>query len=155
MVSERRPGQGLRRPGLAQGAGVPLWSTDSLRSRAAALAESELPVLSWLDARKGRAYAAWYASDGALVHGPADLSPEAALAWGEGAPFLAVGEGALVWAGAVRRAGGHVAEGADHPATGTLALLGAEGLARGEGVDPATVSPLYLREPDARPPRID
>jgi len=140
--------------GLAQGAGVPLWSTDSLHPRAVSALGADLPVLSWLDARKGRAYAAWYGPDGTLLRAPADLPPGEVLE-GARAPFLSVGEGALVWGDAVRRAGGRVVERAGDPAVGVLARLGAEGLARGEGGEPSSVRPLYLRAPDARPPRLD
>ena len=41
---------------------------------------------------------------------------------------------------------------ADDPAVDGLARLGAEGLARGEGVDPAAIEPVYLRPPDAKKP---
>ncbi len=137
--------------GLAQGAALPLWATDSLHSRATAALGRDLPVLAWLDARKGRAYAVWYAADGRRLRHPADVQPQVALSWCS-APFLAVGEGTAVWRAELEAAGGRAIEDCDTPAVAQLAHLAAQGLARGEGADPVALCPLYLRAPDAEPP---
>ncbi len=138
--------------GLAMGLGVPLWGASSLDTRARRAASAGLPVLALLDARKQKVYAGWYPSVGAPVRGPADVLPEEALAWAT-APFVAVGEGALAWRAAVEAAGGRVAAAADDPAVDVLAEMGEEAFARGAGRDPVDVTPLYLRDADAKPPR--
>lgn len=141
--------------GLAMGLDRPLWTGGSLDSRAHAAAahgEAGEPLAVWLDARKCRVYAATY-QEGARVYGPADVDPAVALSWTrEGAPFLASGEGALVYAEAIVAHGGRVAPDADDPAVAALAALGARALARGEAVDPLAVRPDYLRDADAKRP---
>jgi tRNA A37 threonylcarbamoyladenosine modification protein TsaB len=104
-----------------------------------------------LDARKSRVYAAVYAADGSVVSEPVDRAPAEVL--GElSSPFVATGEGAIVYEELIRELGGRVVVDADHPAVDQLARLGARALERGEG-SRRGVSPLYLRKPDARPPR--
>ena len=127
-------------------------SLASLPPVAAAQVVGGQPVLSMLDARKGRVYAAWYDRDGGRVHGPADVGPDVAMSWAT-EPFVATGEGALVYAESVIAAGGTVAPHADDPAVRSLARRGAAGLAAGQGIDPVAVEPLYLRAPDAKRPR--
>jgi len=134
--------------GVAEGLGVPLWGRSSLDSRAAR-AGRDGEVLAMLDARKGRVYAALY-RDGRLVEGPGDVAPEVALSWPSGS-FVATGEGAVVYADRIE--GGSLTDDPEHPAVGVLASLAAVGLRNGEGADPATVVPVYLRAPDAKPPR--
>lgn len=136
--------------GVAQGLRVPIWSTSSLEARAAG-ERSEVPTLVLLDARKGRAYAALFGPDGALLRGPADVAPEIALAWIE-SPFLATGEGALVWEREVIAAGGVLSTGAESSGVRGLIRLAQAALAAGEGHSPEAVQPVYLREPDAVPP---
>jgi tRNA threonylcarbamoyladenosine biosynthesis protein TsaB len=137
--------------GLALALGVPLWSAGSLAPRAAAAAGT-LPVLALLDARKARVYAALVDVDGHVRHGPDDVPPEAALAWTDG-PFVATGEGALVYGAVVEAAGGRVHPRADDPAVDVLARLAAEALRAGEGRPATEIAPVYLRAPDARPPK--
>ncbi len=141
--------------GLAMGLGRPLWTGGSLDSRAAAAAVHALPdepVTAWLDARKGRVYAATWQGPH-RVHGPADVDPEVALGWlPVGRGFLATGEGALVFAAAIRARGGRLAPDAEDPAVVALAGLGAEHLSRGESGDPVAVRPDYLRDADAKRP---
>ncbi|MFT7521709.1 MAG: tRNA threonylcarbamoyladenosine biosynthesis protein TsaB [Kiritimatiellia bacterium] len=139
--------------GLAFALGVPMWGGSSLDSRASAVRSPEgLPVLSMLDARKQRVYAAAYGSDGLIFGGPGDVAPEVAVGWMRG-PFLAVGEGAIVYREVVQQAGGTVVDGADDPAVAELAEQCQRALIAGEGQDPITVRPEYLREADAKPPR--
>jgi tRNA threonylcarbamoyladenosine biosynthesis protein TsaB len=135
--------------GLAYGRGIGLWSEVSLRSRGLRVGG---PVLAVLDARKGRVYAALYSDTGALLRGPSDVAPEVAASWG--GPGLSVtGEGALVYRGVFEAAGLVVAPRAEDPSVGMLALLAVGAFERGEGGDPVKVEPLYVREPDAKPPK--
>jgi tRNA threonylcarbamoyladenosine biosynthesis protein TsaB len=133
--------------GLALALGAPVWPCDGLRTRAAGAGAGL--VLSVLDARKGRFYAARY-RDGAVVAAPADLTPEQALA-DLAPPFSAVGEGAIALEAAITARGGRVVAGADRSGVLALAALAQAAIAAGEGCDPALVRPLYLREPDAIP----
>ena len=50
-------------------------------------------------------------------------------------------------------AGGLLAPKADDPSVATLLAIGEQGLRNGEGVDASSVRPLYIRPPDAKPPR--
>ena len=120
----------------------------------AASAGGEGCVLSLLDAKKSRVYASRYdvhAIGEALVrtHGPADVEVELALSWCVG-PFLATGEGAMVYADVLRQGGGRLADRPGEPSVGVLARLGAAAMARGEGQDPWLVRPMYLRDADAK-----
>lgn len=137
--------------GVALAAGVPLWPGSSLVSRAVGAAANG-PVLTMLDARKSRVYAAVVGVDGEVLAGPSDLLPEAAVALTSGR-FEATGEGALVYREVVESAGGRVLDAAGDPGVGALARLGAAGLDAGQGIAPETVVPVYLRAPDARPPK--
>ena len=144
------------RVGLAMGLGVavaadcPVWVGSSLDSRAARVPGGGR-LLSALDARKGRLYAAWY-DDGVRIGPAVDHAPERVLEAVEG-PFRAVGEGALVVRAQIEVLGGTVVTEADHPAVDALARLGQSGLSRGEGQDPASVRPTYLRDADAKRPK--
>lgn len=134
--------------GIAHGAGCPVIAESSLRSRARRVGQDR--VLSVLDARKSRVYAMWTEDGGKTVaSGPADVSIEEALAWTSGT-FVATGEGALAYQEALTAAGVTIAPDSDSPAVDTLAWSAVESLARGEGVRPADVVPVYLRRPDAR-----
>jgi tRNA threonylcarbamoyladenosine biosynthesis protein TsaB len=134
--------------GLAMSVGCPLVPLSSLQTRQARGGEGAL--LTMLDARKRRVYALGRGADGEPCGGPGDVHPAEALAWMTG-PFRAVGEGAVVYESLVVEAGGTLVDEADHPAVDCLARLGAEALARGEGVAAETAVPVYLRPPDARP----
>jgi tRNA threonylcarbamoyladenosine biosynthesis protein TsaB len=136
--------------GLALASDRPLWPCMSLTTRAAR-ASTTGRVLAMLDARKSRVYAAWYEA-GVLQGAPTDVEPEWACTRFAG-PFLATGEGARVYAAAVEAAGGTLCSDAEDPGVDQLAILGASALERGEGVDAVHVRPLYVREPDATPPK--
>lgn len=138
--------------GLAQAVGCPVWGGCSLRARAQALIGAGRPVLSMLDARKSRVYAALYDSSGGVIRAPADVEPAQAIGW---APpgAIAVGEGAAVYGDQVVASGLELAEPIDDPGVGGLLRLCQAGLNRGEGVDATELRPVYLRAPDAVPPR--
>lgn len=138
--------------GLAVARGVPMWTTGSLDTRSARVAHTG-PVLSMLDARKGKLYAQ-LVDGGSVVQGPADLPPEAVWAWLDGcAPGQATGEGSVVHAEALAARGWSVVDDAAHPAVDTLATLAASAFAQGQGTDARTIQPRYLRAPDAKVPR--
>jgi tRNA threonylcarbamoyladenosine biosynthesis protein TsaB len=139
--------------GLAQALDRPVWAGCTLRARAHAALGAGRPVLSALDARKSRVYAALYAPDGRVLRAPADVAPEVAIGWaGPGA--LATGEGALIYREAFRAAGIEIALDADDPGVLGLLALARAGLSAGEGIGPLRVSPVYLRAPDAKPPAV-
>ncbi|MFT4622923.1 MAG: tRNA threonylcarbamoyladenosine biosynthesis protein TsaB [Myxococcota bacterium] len=136
--------------GLAFALGVPVWTADSLLHRRLT-ADSDGRVLVLLDARKSRVYAALYDGE-VLLEGPADVAPGAAGAWSSD-PFVATGEGAVVYAAVVEAAGGSVAARATDPGVGQLARGAWHAIAAGAGGAPESVSPVYIRAPDAKPPR--
>lgn len=132
--------------GLALACGVPLWQGNSLESRALRVGEGR--VLSMLDARKERVYAAAW-EDGQPLGEPGDVSPLEAVGRVR-APFIATGEGAVVYERVIHEAGGTVWPDAEHPAVDSLARLTAQAIGRGEGTTPLNVQPVYLRAPDAQ-----
>jgi tRNA threonylcarbamoyladenosine biosynthesis protein TsaB len=134
--------------GIAVSAGVPVWGEMSLTSRARRVGPGW--VLSMLDARKGRVYAALF-HDGELKFGPDDVHPEGAIAWAGTRDFVATGEGAIVYRDLVGKRRGVVAADADDPAVDWLARISADAIGSGAGMDAGEVRPLYLREPDAKP----
>jgi tRNA threonylcarbamoyladenosine biosynthesis protein TsaB len=138
--------------GIALAGGIPIVGLSSLGSRAAPLS-AQTRVLSMLDARKSRVYAQWFAH-GTPLDSPADISPEVLL---EAASpgFVATGEGAGCYRELVESAGGRVHDAWESPAVDALARMGESALARGEAVDPASLRPVYIRPPDARPPKFD
>jgi len=134
--------------GLATALDCPVVPVSTLLSRVTPWLH-EGTTLCALDARKGRLYAAvWRGQEQVLA--PGDLAPEVVLAELV-APFRAVGEGVLAYRELVEAAGGVVVDAADDPGVASLAALGASALEAGEGSDPVSVQPTYLRPPDAKP----
>lgn len=131
--------------GLAFSLGVGVVPVSSLRARAA-LAPAGGRVLALLDGRKGRAYAALYAPD--QVAEEHDIPPAEAVALAGGLPFVATGEGALVWRAEVEGAGGTVWPDADACPLQGLFALGAAGVP----VPPEAVTLHYIRPSDAQLP---
>lgn len=131
--------------GLAVALELPVVALSSLAVRAL-LAPGEARVLVALDAKKGRVYAGLFDTRGPLPRllGPeADLPPEALRG-----PGVAVGEGALVHAPLLERAGFRVLAGAEAlPLDRVGPMLEAADL-----LDPAAVAPRYLRAADAHQP---
>ncbi|MFK7929812.1 MAG: tRNA (adenosine(37)-N6)-threonylcarbamoyltransferase complex dimerization subunit type 1 TsaB [Myxococcota bacterium] len=134
--------------GVAMGANCLLWTGSSLASRAWSHLDKG-PVLSMLDARKSRVYAELF---GGGSHGAGDVPPEEAVAWSDG-PFVAVGEGAIVYRDRVIEAGGHVVDSADEPGMEGLLMLARVGFETGEAQAPELARPVYLRAPDAKIPK--
>lgn len=126
--------------GFAQGYGAPLFGFCSLQIRG----EHAGADAAWLDARKGRVYAArrdadWQGSD---------IDPDRVAG-----PGLHTGEGALVYRDRIEAAGGTVVADAEDPGLKTLALRTRQALQTGRNGDPLAIGPVYLREPDAVPPK--
>lgn len=117
-------------------------------SLAARLPTGSGPRLALLDARKDRVYALGARDDEGF--GPGDVAPDEALAWFGGAPFVAAGEGAVVYAAAVVAAGGAVAPDADAAPLDAVLDLGLAGLA--DARPASAVGATYLREADAKRP---
>lgn len=135
--------------GWSLAANLPLWGCSSLVSRGVRACTGKGPVLSLLDARKGRVYASLVDADGTEIRGPLDV--EIGEAIGDLGPgFICTGEGALVYAEAIQAAGGILANEADHAAVDVLSRLGASAIKAGRGQDPGHVFPEYVRQPDAK-----
>jgi len=134
--------------GVALARGAPVVAVSSLEARARAAGGGR--VLALLDARKGRAYAALFEGD-RRAGDELDVPPEAAIALGAGAPFVATGEGAALWRSLVEAAGGAVVDAPSASPAAAVALLGVARLA--EAVAPAAVRLNYIRPSDAVPPR--
>ncbi len=134
--------------GLALAIDRPLWGVSSLEARAARVPEA-VELLTMLDARKGRVYAAARTCSG--PRGPGDIPPEEALSWMT-SPFVATGEGAIVFRELVEAAGGQLSADPGHPGVDALARLAQQAIAAGLGAPAASVTPVYLRAPDAKPP---
>jgi tRNA threonylcarbamoyladenosine biosynthesis protein TsaB len=138
--------------GVSLAAGLPVFPCSSLKSRAARLFNSSDRVLSLLDARKGRVYAALYSNSGELVRAPGDVDPSVAAEWA-GAGVIATGEGALVYREVLEAAGLVIAPHAEAVGIESLARLAASALGSNLWVDPGEVSPVYMRPADAQKPR--
>ncbi len=139
------------RVGLAHGLGIgiangaQMWPGDGLACRARAVGGT-MSVLTLLDARRGRAYASAFSPDGTCTHAAADAPLSDALGWMV-APFVATGEGALLWKDDVERAGGCVAQNADDPAVHVLVADSFATISAGQGVPVSRMTPRYLRAP--------
>jgi tRNA threonylcarbamoyladenosine biosynthesis protein TsaB len=138
--------------GLAFGSQRPAVAVPTL----AALAEDSPPgggaVVAALDARRGEVYAAAFdpKTGGALAWLPEGVYRAAALAEALPIPCRVVGEGAAIAGEALRARGAGVSlhpECAPRPEA--VGRLGQVLLARGEGVDPASLVPRYLRRAEA------
>jgi tRNA threonylcarbamoyladenosine biosynthesis protein TsaB len=106
-------------------------------------------VLAAIDARRGEVFAAAWEDDAALLPAAA-VAPERLRA--PGAPFLAVGDGAVRFRAVLAGAGATVPAD-DSPAHRLSAVAICRLGAAGEPVDREGLLPDYLREPDAVPSR--
>ncbi|HVL96398.1 MAG TPA: tRNA (adenosine(37)-N6)-threonylcarbamoyltransferase complex dimerization subunit type 1 TsaB [Solirubrobacteraceae bacterium] len=139
---------------LGQARGIPLVAVGTLHALAEAAPAHHGPLLAVLDARRGEAFAAAFAPDGAVLHEPAALRPEAlgALAAGLGGAPAAVGDGAVRFRAELEAAGARVpADAAPEHRVSAAAIcrLGAAG----RTADRDSLLPDYRREPDATAPR--
>lgn len=134
--------------GVAVARGLNVVAISSLAARAALVDGPR--VWAALDARKSRVYAGLFeVREGVpLALGPeSDQPPSDAL---PDAPFVAVGEGALVYEALVLARGGQLSPDAGVAPAAAVARLGA--FHRACAVDPGEIALRYLRAPDARPP---
>ena len=140
---------------LAQAHGIDLAPVSSLEALALGAVEeaSGRPVLAAIDARRGEVFAAAWSDPGELSLEPAAYGIDALIeSLAPGGTPLAVGDGALRFAGAL------VAAGVDVPdASSPLHRISGEALCRlAVAAEPLTrdaVLPDYQRQPDAQPPR--
>jgi len=142
---------------LAQALDVPLVAVSSLRALALAAREAAggRAIFALVDARRGEVFAAAWNGGGEPILAPGAYGPEvltAALTGASGLP-LAVGDGALRFAAELRAAG------AELPSDGSpLHRIGGAALCElgraGQIVAREELLPDYLREPDAKPPRL-
>lgn len=138
--------------GLALGADRPCLGMSALDVLAARIAGTAPASVALMDAYRGEVYGAVYDGEGRSVGRASVERPEVLIAR---TPAVA----AFVGDGAQRHRELIVSlrPGALFPPrslflAGTLGRLAAPRLARGEGVKPAELRPLYLREPDIRRP---
>ena len=138
--------------GLALGTGKPCLGVSALDVLAARNAGAASAIVALMDAYRGEVYGALYDGEGRIV-GEASVgrpdtivahAPEIAAFVGDGAPrhrelILSLRPRALFPARSLFLAG-------------SLGRLAAPRLGRGEGGPPASLRPLYLREPDIRRP---
>jgi tRNA threonylcarbamoyladenosine biosynthesis protein TsaB len=138
--------------GLALGADRPCLGMSALDVLAARIAGTAPASVALMDAYRGEVYGAVYDAEGSMVGRASVERPEVLIAR---TPAVA----AFVGDGAQRHRELIVSlrPGALFPPrslflAGTLGRLAAPRLMRGEGVKPAELRPLYLREPDIRRP---
>lgn len=141
---------------LAQGLGKPVVPVGSLAALARGMAERVPegfvgPLLAVTDARRSQAFAALYEEDGReAIWEPFVASPEelAARVCELPRPPLAAGDGAVRFGSELETAGALVPPQAD-----PIHAIDAVGICRlaqaASPIEPATVTPLYLRAPDA------
>jgi tRNA threonylcarbamoyladenosine biosynthesis protein TsaB len=136
--------------GLALASGRPCVGLSALDVLAFRVAGEARAIVAMMDAYRGEVYGAVYDGDGRPA-GPAAVErPEALVARApEEAAFF--GDGAVRHRALVRS----LRPRAVLPArslflAGSLAAMSAPAFARGEGVAPGELRPLYLREPDIR-----
>jgi tRNA threonylcarbamoyladenosine biosynthesis protein TsaB len=140
---------------LAQARGIGIAPVASLAALARGLSESAgadgRDALAVLDARRGQAFAALYAPDGAELWAPLVADPEEladrvrSLDRGP----LAAGDGAVRFASELEAAGAAVAL----PQDPVHRMAARQVCALGEGVaeaSPDRIEPIYLRPPDAK-----
>ena len=134
--------------GIAVSRDLKVVAVSSLMARAA-LVRAPL-TLAALDARKGRVYAGLFDTSRPLPRLLGEEQDCDLSAIVPASPFLAVGEGAVVFAEAIGAAGGKVGPDADRCPAAEVARIGA--LCWRDARDPGEVVLRYLRRPDARPP---
>lgn len=142
---------------LAQAHRLPVVAVSSLGALAVgARAEAGgRPVLAAIDARRGEAFAAIWTRSGEVVLEPGAYPPAALQAAVRAAPEapLAIGDGAVRFAAELAAAGAAVAP----EAAGVHRMTGAALCELGAAGKPSALElllPSYLREPDAKPPRL-
>jgi len=142
--------------GLAFAGGLPLVGVPTLEALAwVADAEPGTSLCAALDARKREVYAALFT---ATAEGPRRLTPDLALAPAALAarlprPCTLVGDAGEVYGDVLGAHARVLPFATHHPRGGVIARLGTAPLAAGEGANPGTLEPVYVRPPDAELPR--
>ncbi|HXE72627.1 MAG TPA: tRNA (adenosine(37)-N6)-threonylcarbamoyltransferase complex dimerization subunit type 1 TsaB [Candidatus Nitrosotenuis sp.] len=132
---------------LAQVLGCPAVGVNTLEALALNCPQGDL-VVPALDARRGEIFAAAFAVEGGQVR---RLTPDAAFTPAGLAGFLAQRGGGLVLGNALARYGEVLSGACLLPSAywwvraAMVGRLGAQALARGEGMDPLRLVPSYLR----------
>lgn len=134
--------------GIAMTRGVPVVAVSSLAARAAAAGQAR--TLALLDARKGRVYAGLFDATEPLPRLIGDEQDAALKTLLPDTPFVAVGEGAVVFSELITAAGGQVSPDAARCPADEVARIGM--LLRDTALDPGEVALRYLRPPDATVP---
>ena len=134
--------------GFAFARNISVVGVSSLAARAMLVGKSN--TLALLDARKKRVYAQLFDASHQLIslNDAADISIEEAL---PDAPFWAVGQGAVLYREIIEAQGGRVCAEADRSPALAVAKLGQ--LHQDSAVDPSEIALIYLRAPDAVPPK--
>jgi tRNA threonylcarbamoyladenosine biosynthesis protein TsaB len=133
--------------GLALGAGRPCLGMSALDVLAARIAGTAPASVALMDAYRGEVYGAVYDAEGSMVGRASAERPEVLIARTPAAAAF-VGDGAQRH----RELIVSLFPPRSLFLAGTLGRLAAPRLRRGEGVAPAELRPLYLREPDIRRP---
>lgn len=141
--------------GLALALGVPLAGVPTLDALAATVPFAADPVCPILDAKKGEVYASlfhWAAGGMVRDWEYLALTPEDLCARLRG-PVIFVGDGVAAFGGILSRALGERARlappGRRLPSAACVAQLGHRRLRSGETVEPARLTPLYIRPSEA------
>jgi tRNA threonylcarbamoyladenosine biosynthesis protein TsaB len=141
--------------GLALATGKSVAAVPTLLAMARNLPYAAFPVCPMLDARKNEVYAALYRMEGAT---PVTLRPERVLSL---ARLLDEIDGKTIFTGEAARLYRRQIEGifggralfapssADLPSAASVAEIGLEMLKDGKPADPDSLTPLYIRKPEA------
>ncbi len=134
--------------GFALALGKPIVGIPSLDAMVYGLPSSR-PLCAITDAKRGELFVAFY-HDGNRVRPYQVLTPERVAERLLQAPYLIVGEGALLYREVFEGIPGvEVFPFLLYPKASSVALLGEERLRRGEEDDLSSIVPLYLRPSDA------
>jgi len=141
--------------GLALATGKPVASVPTLQALAWNLPYAAYPVCPMLDARKNEVYAALYIFDGAAF---AQVMPEMTISireFGEkiSRKTLFTGEAAHLYRREIEQQFGNTALfaplSAALPSAATVAEIGLDLIKNGKQTDPDSLTPLYIRRPEA------
>ena len=141
--------------GLAFATGNPVAAVPTLQALARNLPYAAYPVCPMLDARKNEVYAALYQFDGADL---VQVMPEAAIPIKElekriSGKVLFTGEAAQIYHAEIEKQFGDRAFfaplSAALPSAATVAEIGLDMIKNGKQADPDSLTPLYIRRPEA------
>jgi tRNA threonylcarbamoyladenosine biosynthesis protein TsaB len=141
--------------GLAFATGKPVAAVPTLRALAWNLPYSAYPVCPMLDARKNQVYAALYRYEGPAL---AQVMEETAISLEELAgripgPTVFIGEASRLYRAEIRKALGERALFAPpsscSPSAASVAEIGLSMIKSGGAVDPDSLTPMYIRRPEA------